>query len=68
MERTSLTAGMAVGGAATGLLANAAPRAPFAIAVAAMAIAALWTLQLCRPSQPQRGIAAPAGTTESVGE
>ncbi len=65
---TSLTAGMAAGSAATGLLANSAPRAPFAIAVAAMALAALWTLQLCRPSQPQRGIAAPAGTTESVGE
>jgi MFS family permease len=65
---TSLTAGLAAGSAATGLLANSAPRAPFAIAVAAMALAAVWTLQLCRPSQLQRGIGAPAGTTESFGE
>jgi MFS family permease len=65
---TSLTAGLAAGSAATGLLANSAPRAPFAIAVAAMALAALWALQLCRPSQLQRGIAAPAGTSESFGE
>jgi MFS family permease len=65
---TSLTAGLAAGSAATGLLANTAPRAPFGLAVAAMALAALWALQLSRPSQLQRGIAAPAGTTASVGE
>jgi MFS family permease len=39
---TSLTAGLAVGSAATGALANTAPRAPFAIAAVVMALAALW--------------------------
>jgi MFS family permease len=75
---TSLTAGLAAGSAATGALANVAPRAPLAIAVAAVALAAGWVVlqdargafraQVSSPFQPQRGIVAPDGTTASVGE
>jgi MFS family permease len=39
---TSLTAGLAAGSAATGALANGSPRAPLAVAVFALAIAAAW--------------------------
>jgi hypothetical protein len=40
---TGLAGGMAAGSAAAGALAHAAPRAPFALAVAAILLAALWT-------------------------
>jgi MFS family permease len=39
---TSLTAGLAAGSAATGALANHAPRAPFAIGAAIVVLAAVW--------------------------
>jgi MFS family permease len=57
---TSLTAGLAAGSAATGALANAAPRAPLAIGAAMLLLAALWiVLRDARgtfpPGQPSGG-------------
>ena len=40
---TSLVGGLAVGSVAAGALANAAPRAPLALAAAAIVLAAVWT-------------------------
>ena len=39
---TALTAGIAASSAATGALANAWPRAPFAVAAASLVLAAVW--------------------------